>query len=144
MQDQYGNYYYEGLAPFSPISSGMDRAETETYLRDTKYNRQPQGPNITSCSQLPSYQPANRGKVFHSFDGSEISFVADANVIDGQSLPPGTLVTQDGMRYRFSADGYVSQIEDRNGNLIKFTFSSTLDGGIYTVRIPPDATKALT
>jgi RHS repeat-associated protein len=143
MQDPYGNYYYEGLGPFLTYIIWHGVGGTETYLRDTKYNGEPQSGNITSCSQLPSYQPANRGKVFHSFDGSEIGFVADADVMDGQGLPSGTLITQDGTRYRFSADGYVSQIEDRNGNLIRFAFQSTASGGIYTVTDPLVRTESI-
>jgi RHS repeat-associated protein len=143
LQDQYGSYYWEGVGPFLTYIVWHGVGGTETYLRDTKYNGQPQGADITTCSQLPSSLP-NRGRVFHSFDGSEISFVADADVIDGQGSPSptGTLITRDGTRYRLPS-GYVSQIEDRNGNLINFASQSTFSGGIYTITDPVGRTESI-
>lgn len=99
---------------------------TETYLTDTRYNGQPRDPD-GSC------QPANRGRVFRSTDGSDLTFISNSDISDGDGIPRGTLITRDGIKYTFSGDTYVSQIEDRNGNQIHFSFQSTPDGGIYTV-----------
>ena len=56
----------------------------------------------------------------------------------------GTVITRDGLRFRVGTmdsngrvvDGYVSGIEDRNGNLINYSWQGTSTGGIYTVTDP--------
>ena len=121
------NAWYGSQATTYISWNGYDGSQT--ILTDTKYAGQPQTPT-GSC------QPADRGTVFRSTDGSDLMFVANADVHDGDASVHGTLVSRDGTKYTFSSDPYVSQIEDRNGNLIQFAFSSTSSGGIYAVTDP--------
>ena len=119
------------LSPHSDPASGRELTyitweasdHTQTILKDIRYNGLPQPGSV------------NRGRIFASTDGSDLVFYNDVDVIDGAETPivNGTLITRDGMRYQFSADGYVRQIEDRNGNRITFSFQSTANGGIYGV-----------
>ena len=110
---------------------------TQTILTDTKYNGQPLDSTLQSCSQLATYSYADRGKIFRSTDGTDLTFIANADVMDGTDTPPpGALIMRDGTRFTFSLDGYVQQIEDRNGNRIVFSFQSTASGGIYTASDP--------
>jgi hypothetical protein len=64
----------------------------------------------------------NRGQRWHATDGSGVIFISDnANGVVNNDLT-GTLITPDGMRYRFqNAGGYWGRcvsITDRNGNQI--------------------------
>lgn len=102
---------------------------TQTYLTDTKYNGQPRNPDA-SC------QPANRGRVFKSTDGTNLEFISDRDIFDGDGIPSGTLLTPDGTRYSLFAGGIVNQIQDRNGNQINYSWQGTESGGIYTVTDP--------
>ncbi len=122
------NHAYYGSKATSYITwNGYDGSQT--VLVDTTFYGEPEDPN-GSC------QPADRGTVFRSTDGSGLMFVANADVHDGDGSVSGKLITRDGTKYSFSSDSYVNQIEDRNGNLIQFSFSSTPSGGIYTVTDP--------
>ena len=121
------NSYYGSQATTYITWNGYDGSQT--ILTDTKYAGQPQDPD-SSCN------PADRGTVFRSTDGSDLMFVASADVHDGDGYVTGTLVTRDGTKYFFSADTYINKIEDRNGNEIQFSFSSTYAGGLYTVTDP--------
>ena len=56
-------------------------------MTDTKYAGQPQTPN-GSC------QPADRGTVFRSTDGTDLMFIANADVHDGDFSVTGTLVSK--------------------------------------------------
>lgn len=124
----YSQYAYYGSKATTYITwNGYDGSQA--ILTDTAFAGQPQDPN-SSC------QPADRGKVFRSTDGSGLMFIANADVHDGDSYVAGTLVSKDGTKYSFSSETYVSQIEDRNGNQIQFAFSSTASGGLYTVTDP--------
>jgi len=103
---------------------------TQTVLTDTQFNGQPKDPDA-SC------QPANRGRVFRSTDGTDLTFVAASDVYDGGVVNAGTLITRDGTKFSFSTPAnYITQIEDRNGNQIQFAFQVTASGGIYTVSDP--------
>src|SRR5581483_581692 len=129
-----GNGNFTGFSYLGPFLSYIvwTRVDgTQTILRDLKSNGQPQNADVQSCGQ--TYTPYDRGTVFQSSDGTDLTFVANSDVYDGQGLPQGTLVTRDGTKYSFSADTYVSSIEDRNGNQMQFSFSSTSSGGIYSV-----------
>ncbi|HEV8589320.1 MAG TPA: RHS repeat-associated core domain-containing protein [Pyrinomonadaceae bacterium] len=82
----------------------------------------------------PCTRSRSRGKVFISHDGSGATFVSDTEILDpyygDQNMissdgwtdteVSGYLFLRDGTRYRI-ADGYVTQIRDRNGNLLNFT-----------------------
>ncbi|MEO7144616.1 MAG: hypothetical protein ABI165_14050, partial [Bryobacteraceae bacterium] len=117
---------------------------SETVLVDTAFNGQPQSSSVNTCGQLSTYQPANRGKVFRSYDGSYLTFVAAQDVPDGSGPVTGTLYFRDGAAYRIGADSYVSQIEDRNGNQLTYSFQPNATGGVYTVHDSAGRTEAIT
>jgi hypothetical protein len=98
---------------------------TETALLDSTYGGQPQG-STTTCQQIIQYQPVDRGRTFTSPDGSDMTFVASADVYDsiiqGDGYQPGTLYFRDGTKYTINNSGEVTQIEDRNGNLIQLSY----------------------
>jgi RHS repeat-associated protein len=66
----------------------------------------------------------NRGNVFKTYDGSAITLVLDANVVEGQAFPPvtGNLHFPDGVMYRIE-DSLVRWLRDRNGNRIDFEYN---------------------
>lgn len=106
---------------------------TQTILKDTKSNGQEQGAGVDNCAALQTYTQYDRGRVFRATDGSDLMFVSDSDITDQTAtLPTGVLVRRDGTKLSFSADTYVKQVEDRNGNLLTNVFSSTPSGGIYT------------
>ncbi|HLF26430.1 MAG TPA: fibronectin type III domain-containing protein [Anaerolineae bacterium] len=100
---------------------GPDGSETE--LRDTLTGG---SPLATSCANpTPS-----RGTTFVSANGSAVTFVADAPIVDApgpgrrnQSFPSGVLRFRDGMRYRIE-NGLVTRMRDRNGNRLDFTYDA--------------------
>jgi hypothetical protein len=86
-------------------------------------------PTGLTCVQGSLYPgtPYNRGRTFVSYDGSEMSFVADADVLDldgSSGVLTGYVLRKDGVRYRIDSYGTVSEMEDRNGNYIRFSFCS--------------------
>jgi RHS repeat-associated protein len=83
----------------------------------------------------------SRGRVFTSNDGSAMTFISDANVLDpllaeglhassswADNSLSGYLLMRDGTRYRIDA-GTVTWISDRNGNKLSFTYT----GGVSTI-----------
>jgi len=139
--EQYG---YQDLGPYTTYLIWQAYDGTETILTDAPTNGAPQGANAT-CQQVQNQQTPNRGRTFHSKDGSNLLFIAGHDIIDGNysNVTDGTLILADGTRYSFSLDGYVSKIEDRNGNLITFTFQATADGGIYNITDPLNRTPSI-
>ncbi|HXE12684.1 MAG TPA: hypothetical protein VN633_11220, partial [Bryobacteraceae bacterium] len=140
----YDGSYWLGGGPFVTyvVWTGFDG--TQTILKDTKSDGQEQGAGVDSCADLQGYTQYDRGKIFRATDGSDMVFVADYDVIDeAGGVPSGTLVMRDGTKLRFSADGYVSQAEDRNGNLLNLVFSSTSSGGLYTITDPVNRTSTI-
>lgn len=70
----------------------------------------------------------NRGRLFRSVDGSAVTFVSDADVVDriyvdypDEFAVSGYLYQPDGTRYRV-VNGQVTQSRDRNGNLVTFGY----------------------
>lgn len=107
--------------------TGADGTETE--LRDTKFGGEPIMGG--GCSGGPS-----RGKVFVSADGSAMTFISEADILDERTpqdpnviYPSGYLLFRDGTRYRIDS-GKVSWIRDNNGNKISFTYTGTTLTGI--------------
>lgn len=90
---------------------------TETEFRDDLYDGQPKPSTCTTTT--------NRGKVFHTSDGSAETFLSDGDIIDPAepsgiiSSPTGYLMFRDGTRYRI-VGGNVAWIQDANGNKITF------------------------
>ena len=129
----YSNGQWLGGGPFVTYVVWTSFDGTQTILKDTKSNGQEQGAGVNSCSTLQGYAQYDRGRVFRATDGSDLMFVSDADVVDQTTTAPaGTLVMRGGTKLRFSSDTYVSQVEDRNGNLLNISFASTASGGIYT------------
>lgn len=65
----------------------------------------------------------NRGRIFRTHDGSQITFVSDADVSDGGPVSAvGYLMFPNGTRYRIE-DTVVSWIQDRNGNVVSFEYA---------------------
>jgi len=101
---------------------------TETELRDANTDGRPYSiPDY--CHNSANSWDAGRGTVFVSRDGSAMTFVADATVMDfnpettsGFFYVNGNLVFRDGTTYRIDT-GNVSWIRDRNGNKISFTYN---------------------
>ena len=109
----------------------------------------PDGSEIEMRDQLtdgaPYYSPSDyqhprpddrdRGRVWHSTDGSSITYVSDLNngAVAGQLS--GWVFFGDGTRLRMQADQYgptahCSRISDRNGNFVSFDY--TASGVNYT------------
>ena len=83
-------------------------------------------PRTAYCGVSPQ---ASRGRVWHTYDGSFITFVADAEIrdLDGTIKLAGQLLFPDGTKYRIDNNN-VSRIQDRNGNVTTFTYN----GGTLT------------
>src|SRR5215510_11160686 len=76
--------------------------------------------------------PYNRGRNFHSIDGSAMTFISDADIIENfggynsvQSIQntSGYLLFSDGTRYRV-VNGLIVWIRDRNGNQTNFSYDT--------------------
>ena len=77
--------------------------------------------------------PYNRGRNFHSIDGSAMTFISDADIIEdfGSYIipgpitqnPSGYLLLSDGARYRV-VNGLIVWIRDRNGNQTNFSYDT--------------------
>jgi RHS repeat-associated protein len=111
--------------------------QTQITFVDSAYNGEPEESATTpSCSQLNSgYQGVNRGQVFRSTDGSNLTFVASQDIYDlplGQGVT-GTLYFPDGTHYIWTNPSLPPEIEDRNGNTLTYSFTSTQYGGYFTV-----------
>jgi RHS repeat-associated protein len=66
----------------------------------------------------------NRGREFKTFDGSSLTFVSDADIIEPSSGDPsGRLMFPSGLEYRIDG-GVVTRIRDRNGNVVRFTYGA--------------------
>lgn len=147
VSDPYGGYWV-GLGPFLTWLVWHGSDGSQTVLVDAVYNGQPQSADIAQCYQLNSYQPANRGRVFKSYDGSNLVFVATQDVLD-TNLPrdnytlSGTLYFPDGTHY-IIASGGVTAVVDRNGNQTKYTFQPNTTGGTYTISDSAGRTEAVT
>jgi RHS repeat-associated protein len=77
--------------------------------------------------------PYNRGRNFHSIDGSAMTFISDADIIEnfgGFNPGPSTLnasgylLFSDGTRHRV-VNGLIVWIRDRNGNQTNFSYYNT-------------------
>ncbi len=85
------------------------------------------------CLVTPAPTGFNRGRKFVSHDGSALTFIADADVIDSVEEntdtdllfnKSGNLLFPDGTTYRFQS-GAVVWIRDRNGNKIDFGYGGS-------------------
>ena len=76
----------------------------------------------------------NRGRVWHSTDGSAITYLAD---VDNGFNPQvnnysGSVFLSDGTRLVIGTGGRCSKMIDRNGNILEFTYDDTTAGGSVT------------
>ena len=133
-----GGGSWAGFGPFTTNIVWTSGNGTQTILYDTAYNGEKKGADLQSCSQLAGYPYTNRGRTFRSMDGTDLTFVADADIYDGGNggSIPGTLITRDGVRRRFGSDTFLNLVGDRNGNQINYTWSGTANGGITTATDP--------
>lgn len=96
-------------------------------------------PERLTCA-LP---PPNRGKIFATIDGSQVTFISDTNLNDwGPLHPTGYLMMKDGARYRIE-DGYVKWVRDRNGNRVTVTYGAPYNSGNGTYYRPIKITDSL-
>jgi RHS repeat-associated protein len=103
----------------------IDTDGTETMLVDTASN----GTAVPVFPCSTSNPTHNRGRIFSSID-KRMTYIADADIIDHNTrgradefAPSGTLMMNDGTRYRFS-NGHPVSITDQNGNRIDFTYNT--------------------
>jgi RHS repeat-associated protein len=91
---------------------------TEYELRDKQTNGQPL--SATACLQIPS-----RGTEFVTADGTSTLFVSNNNIFDnGGGGVAGYLTLRDGTRYKINDNGFVSEMRDRNGNKVQYTYDT--------------------
>ncbi|HBB95760.1 MAG TPA: hypothetical protein DC054_10250, partial [Blastocatellia bacterium] len=112
---------------------------SEVELRDSLTDG---APALTPTDGSNYHPPTDRarGRAWHSTDGSEITYVADAE-ISTQTDPSldGWVFYPDGTRLRMSGtSGMCTKIIDRNGNFITF------DGSTYTDELGRQVTLAST
>ncbi|HWQ55152.1 MAG TPA: RHS repeat-associated core domain-containing protein [Bryobacteraceae bacterium] len=147
VDDQNGQHW-AGLGPYLTWLVWHGADGSETVLVDTAYNGQAQSASITSCLQLNTYQPANRGRTFKAYDGSNLMFVASQDVLDTY-LPgsnyaiSGTLYFPDGTHYIIDS-AFITGVVDRNGNRITYAFQLTSSGGTYTISDSAGRTETIT
>ena len=101
---------------------------TETVLVDTKYDGDPLPTGgIANCTALQTIEASkatldtNRGKVFRSYDASDLVFVAAGDVFDtdtNMTRADGILYLKDGTHYLIDTMGFPTQFVDRNGNVV--------------------------
>lgn len=99
---------------------------TETEFRDTLWDGQP---GSTACVLVTA--GFYRGTEFVSNDGSAASFTSAEAIRDSVGggngaitlTPTGTLRWRDGTQYSI-ANGLVTEIRDRNGNLLQFAYTA--------------------
>jgi YD repeat-containing protein len=115
---------------------------SEYQLVDDQTNGQVRGGGTTGAF------PYNRGRNFHSIDGSAMTFISDADIIEnfggyltGQITqnPSGYLLFSDGTRYRV-VDGLIAWIRDRNGNQTNFSYGTDRRVDIVTDSLGRTAT----
>lgn len=110
-------------------------AGAEIELRDELTDGRPDQQTICPPNGGP-WVALNRGKAFHSSDGSAIVFISDADVLDRVETPlggtfphgvrdvaTGTLIMRDGTRYRYEL-GILKKMTDRNGNTLVFQYET--------------------
>jgi YD repeat-containing protein len=90
-------------------------------LYDQLYDGKPQ-----EKGQCYPYNGPSRGNIFKSWDGSQMTFVSDTEMVDqwqpGENYAiSGTLFMKNGVKYRIDG-GRVTKITDRNGNWISFVY----------------------
>jgi RHS repeat-associated protein len=108
---------------------------TEYELRDVKSDGAPQP--WRTCSD-PNPIPFNREREFVTSDGTTMTFIAEANVMDQDLESPsltvgsGVLKFRDGTRYSI-ANGRVVKIIDRNGNRLDFEYHPVYEKAVVKI-----------
>lgn len=128
---QYGDSDHRFTATSTRLSF-TGPGGTETEFRDVQKGGLAPPAQLCGNHEFESYG-YNRGKVFVSVDGSQTTFISDADIRDQLIVPitipeshliSGYLLLRDGTRYRI-VDGSVMWIRDRNGNKISFAHDSS-------------------
>lgn len=107
---------------------------TEYELLDTQFGGEAALSNCITAH--PPNPGALRGTTFVSIDGTSATFISDSPIVDnplageGALLiyPSGNLFFANGTRYRIS-NGRVTEIRDRNGNIVSFEYDSPTSWG---------------
>lgn len=136
-------------------NSGAIVAFRDTLTNGQSYESRARG-CVMSGFQPPNPPPAcSRGRVFRSIDGSNATFVADADIYDmifwdafgnptpytSQNNVAGTLFLSDGSRIRFeNSFNNITKITDRNGNYMTFEYDTQLG---YTYNFLKKVTDSL-
>ena len=128
---------FEGFCVYNTLTRVVLRTPggAEIELRDDLTDGRPDSQVVCDPAPHP-YVPVNRGKVFHSSDGSGMIFVSDADIIDSVVVPfggtfpqgarnlgTGTMIMRDGTHYRYEL-GILKRITDRNGNNLVFEYEA--------------------
>jgi RHS repeat-associated protein len=126
---------------------------TRHELRDVQTDGAPQS---TQCPPDPtSGQPPppgfDRGRVFLAQDSSGLKFVASQDVMDYAVITPGSinygangvLYFPDGRAYTAN-NGRVTQIRDRNGNVVTLTYTGTIGAAGGSIQIIDSAGRQIT
>lgn len=138
VQTRFTGYYFMETPGVTEIKFTSSSGSI-THFRDTLTNGQPYDLRARGCSAglgHPNPEPAcSRGRIFRAIDGSNTTFVADADVLDVigdqvggsqyklQSNISGTIFLNNGTRIRIeSLFNTVAKITDRNGNFLKFDY----------------------
>lgn len=119
-----GNYFYVLTRVWLVLPDG-----SEVELRDNATDGQP------GATAPPMHLPIDRdrGRVWHSTDGSAITYVTDADngVVNNQLA--GYVYLADGTRLKTRPGGSCSDIIDRNGNYLHIDYNAPVSGAVtYT------------
>ncbi len=138
---------------------------TEHEFRDAKTGGMKQGLATNWCASTPGCTDAfrtrfDRGNIWDAYDGSGARFVSSESVLDvpragcvsegGVPVGSGTVYLRDGTKYTITF-GYVTKIEDRNGNVLNLpapsggaqSISDAL-GRTTTISAPVDNVRTIT
>lgn len=76
----------------------------------------------------------DRGKVWHSTDGSAITYIANVTNPFNPATPnySGSIFLSDGTRLVIGVGGRCSRMIDRNGNIVDLAYDDTILGGAVT------------
>jgi hypothetical protein len=120
-------------------------------LRDVATGGAPQSTQCPPISGAPPPPGFDRGRVFLAQDSSGLKFVASQDVVDPFDTVPcscsygatGVLYFPDGRVYTVNV-GQVTQIRDRNGNVVTLTYTGTIGSVGGSIQIIDSAGRQIT
>ena len=133
-------HYFDG-GPFVTRVVWTAADGSQTTLVDELTGGESRGPSDCFAIAAANYQLTNRQRRFRSRDCSNIEFIANSDIYDYASLytdhgnsSNGTLIFPNGLRYQVEG-GHVSQIKDRNGNVVQLSFGYNPSGQTISIAI---------